>query len=42
MKYLLDTDAFSDIVRGTPNVEARFSSVPPLKTPTPPAVCEHY
>ena len=28
MKYLLDTDAFSDIVRGTPNVEAHFSSIP--------------
>jgi predicted nucleic acid-binding protein len=24
MKYLLDTDAFSDIVRGNINVEARF------------------
>ena len=23
-KYLLDTDAFSDIMRGIPNVEARF------------------
>ena len=29
MKYLLDTDAFSDIVRGTPNVEAHFLSIPP-------------
>jgi tRNA(fMet)-specific endonuclease VapC len=28
MKYLLDTDAFSDIVRGNINVEARFSSIP--------------
>jgi len=27
MKYLLDTDAFSDIVRSVPNVAARFSSV---------------
>jgi predicted nucleic acid-binding protein len=25
MKYLLDTDAFSDIVRGDTNVEWRFS-----------------
>jgi tRNA(fMet)-specific endonuclease VapC len=29
MKYLLDTDAFSDIVRSVPNVVARFSSVTP-------------
>jgi len=27
MKYLLDTDAFSDIVRGVPDVEARFARV---------------
>jgi len=27
VKYLLDTDAFSDIVRSVPNVAARFSSV---------------
>jgi len=25
MRYLLDTDAFSDLVRGVPNVKARFS-----------------
>ncbi len=29
MKYLLDTDAFSDIVRGVPNVKWRFSHAPP-------------
>ncbi len=29
MKYLLDTDAFSDIVRGVPNVAARFSCLLP-------------
>jgi tRNA(fMet)-specific endonuclease VapC len=28
VKYLLDTDAFSDLVRGVPNVEVRFSCVP--------------
>lgn len=28
MKYLLDTDAFSDIVRGNTNVEWRFSRTP--------------
>jgi hypothetical protein len=28
MKYLLDTDAFSDIVRGDTNVEWRFSRTP--------------
>jgi tRNA(fMet)-specific endonuclease VapC len=28
MKYLLDTDAFSDIVRGNANVELRFSRTP--------------
>jgi tRNA(fMet)-specific endonuclease VapC len=28
MKYLLDTDAFSDIVRGNINVESRFSRTP--------------
>jgi tRNA(fMet)-specific endonuclease VapC len=28
MKYLLDTDAFSDIVRGNINVEWRFSQTP--------------
>jgi predicted nucleic acid-binding protein len=27
MKYLLDTDAFSDIVRGVSEVEARFARV---------------
>jgi predicted nucleic acid-binding protein len=25
MRYLLDTDAFSDLIRGVPNVKARFS-----------------
>jgi len=29
MKYLLDTDAFSDIVRGVSNVKWRFSHAPP-------------
>jgi tRNA(fMet)-specific endonuclease VapC len=28
MKYLLDTDAFSDIVRGNTHVEVRFSRTP--------------
>src|SRR5579859_6596681 len=28
MKYLLDTDAFSDIVRGNTDVEARCSRIP--------------
>ena len=28
MKYLLDTDAFSDIVRGNTHVEWRFSRTP--------------
>jgi predicted nucleic acid-binding protein len=27
MTYLLDTDAFSDLVRGVPNVKGRFSLV---------------
>jgi predicted nucleic acid-binding protein len=28
LKYLLDTDAFSDIVRGNPHVEWQFSRIP--------------
>jgi predicted nucleic acid-binding protein len=35
MRYLLDTDAFSDLVRGVPSVKARFSSRDCLRFASP-------